>query len=272
MSNSNFDSAVNFLQNALNAAIFSSGEKPQADAGGPPEPQRQPSPLLPGFEPPPAVPSEPPPVAAGPAEPPAAADPFAPPPEACAPPLPGMVTESQDPPPVIHHRLGKSSMELHPPAQKRSALLARAERDGNVRKPFRLNAVAVLGFLSGLLGLGLAVACVGLFGTSDAPTEKAPPEIPFALLPDTADPSLWDTVAGMSGEIDGIPLRFERGIATGNGITFKLQFDFCRSGSDIYAKVAGDKTYVVRLDGQGRITRSYPAPRNNRPLKALFGK
>ena len=99
-----------------------------------------------------------------------------------------------------------------------------------------------------------------------------PDGIPLALLPDTADPDLWETVADMTGEIDGTHLSFKRGIATANGTVYKAVLDFCRGGDRIYARVDGPKRYVVCLDGQGRIVKTYRAPGNNKPLKAIFGK
>jgi len=99
-----------------------------------------------------------------------------------------------------------------------------------------------------------------------------PDGIPVELLPDTADPGLWETVASLSGEINGEPLQFKRGIALADGICYRVQFDFCSSGSDIYVKVVADKTYIVRADTQGKIIKAYPAPRNGKPLKELFGR
>jgi len=272
MSNNTFNRAVDFLQGALNAATSSASEPSKADSPESSAPQSQSAKdsLLPGFEPPPsALPhkQEDAPEAA-----PAEADPFTPPPEAVAPPLPGMVTPPEPPSPVVHHKAEKTSLELHPPAQKRAA---RAAKDAGTKQSaalLKLNPTAALGALSGLLGLGLVVACVCLLSSPEAPVETTPPDIPLALLPETADPELWETVAGMSGEIDGVPLQFERGLATGNGTAYRLQLDFCRSGSDIYAKVVGDRPYVVRLDALGKITKSYPAPKNNRPLKDIFGR
>jgi len=277
MSNSSFNRAVSFLQNALDTATFSAARESADDAADTPEPRplREADSLLPGFEPPPST--APAGLGTAPAEPPetpAVADPFTPPPEASAPPLPGMATTPPEPPPtVVHHQAEKSPLELHPPAQRRAAALA--ARGAGRTKPatrFSFNATAVLGVLSGVLGIALIAACIGLLDSPETP-EKAPSsDIPLALLPETADPELWDTVAAMSGEIDGVPLRFERGLATANGTTYRLQLDFCRSGSDIYAKVAGDKLYVVRLDARGTITKAYPAPKNNRPLRDIFSR
>jgi len=234
------------------------------------------SPLLPGFEPSSAPVTE---ETEGPSaetvEDPAPRDPFTPPPEADAPPLPGL-TEAPigRPPPVVHYTArNATSLELRPPAKKRAALAAQATQNAETRKPvIRFNTTVALAALSGVLGVGLIVACICLAISPEPPVANAPAGIPLALLPETADPALWEIVAGMSGEIDGVPLQFEHGLANGEGITYKVLLDFCSSGSDIYAKVAGEKTYVVRLDGQGRILKAYPAPKNNKPLKTLFSR
>jgi len=255
MSNSDLNRAVSFLQGAPDAATSSADAEKQSSASENAEPQPKPEagPLLPGFEP-------------------SAAD--LPPANADAP-FPEMDTLLPEPPiPVTHIRAKTvASLELHPPAKKRAALAAAAEqnvRDQKSKPDFRFSATVALAALSGVLGIALIVACVSLARTPAAEATSA--DIPLALLPETADASLWDIVAGMSGEINGVHLQFERGIASGNGISYRLQLDFCRNGADIYAKVSGDRMYVVRLDGQGKITKAYPAPKNNRPLKSIFGE
>lgn len=101
-------------------------------------------------------------------------------------------------------------------------------------------------------------------------TQAEPDGIPLTLLPDTADPDLWETVSNMSGAIDGVCLEFKRGIATANGTVYRVLLDFCRNGKSIFAKVEGAKRHVVELDGQGHILKAYPAPKNDKPLKGIF--
>lgn len=103
--------------------------------------------------------------------------------------------------------------------------------------------------------------------------EAEPDGLPLALLPETADASLWDTVAGMSGTIDGVPLQFRRGIAEANGKTYKVCLDFCRSKGTIYVRVAGNgKWWVAQVAADGKIVKAYPARANAKPLKDVFGK
>jgi len=108
--------------------------------------------------------------------------------------------------------------------------------------------------------------------TVEKEVQVEPDGIPLALLPESAEQDLWETVANMSGEIDGTALSFKRGIASANGAVYKVVLDFCRGGESIYVRVNGPKRYVVCLNGQGKIVKAYPAPKNNRPLKEIFGK
>ncbi|MGN0833866.1 MAG: hypothetical protein ACI4RD_09505 [Kiritimatiellia bacterium] len=102
---------------------------------------------------------------------------------------------------------------------------------------------------------------------------QAEPEgIPLALLPDTADASVWNVVANMSGTIGGTPLAFRRGIARVNGIDYKVCLDFCRSGSNVYVRIAGPAAWIVQVNADGRILRAYPAPKNNRPLRDILAR
>jgi len=276
MNTNSFDRAVNFLQGALNAATHSANKGVKPDAPGAAESQNstEQDSILPGFEPPPATPSLPnendtPKATAG-------GDPFTPPSEAIAPPLPGFVTASAPPPPQTSALLpGKATkLELHPPAKRRAALAASQAQHATQKPKIHIDKTTALAALSGFLGISLIVALICLASSPAEPAEKAQNDIPLALLPDSADPSLWTTVSSMSGEIDNTILTFERGMATdANGIVYKLHLDFCRNGADIYAKVSGGRNaYVVRLDDTGKIKKAYPAPKNNKPLKEIFGK
>lgn len=99
-----------------------------------------------------------------------------------------------------------------------------------------------------------------------------PDGIPLALLPSTADADAWNIVANMSGTLGGTPLVFRRGIARVNGIDYKVCLDFCRNGGDVYVRIAGPSSWILRVRPDGKIIRAYPAPKNNRPLKALFAR
>lgn len=100
--------------------------------------------------------------------------------------------------------------------------------------------------------------------------QSEPDGIPLALLPDTADASAWAVVANMSGTIGGTPIAFRRGIARVNGIDYKVCLDFCRSGSNVYVRIAGPAAWIVQVNADGRILRAYPAPKHGRPLKDIF--
>lgn len=99
-----------------------------------------------------------------------------------------------------------------------------------------------------------------------------PDGIPFALLPDYADPSLWDTVTCMSGTINGVELQFKRGVAEANGTTYKIGLDFCRSGNNIYVRVTGNGNWVAQVNADGKILRTFPVKSGNKPLKEIFAK
>jgi len=97
-----------------------------------------------------------------------------------------------------------------------------------------------------------------------------PDGLPLDLLPASADASLWPVVANMSGTIDGARLTFRRGLARNDGVVYKVCLDFCCSGTNIYARVTGRSTWVVMLDLEGNIVRTYRSPKSNKPLKDIF--
>ena len=117
--------------------------------------------------------------------------------------------------------------------------------------------------------LTVVIACKAISPrviTETVPVE--PDGIPFALLPQSADASLWDIVSTMHGTINGEELTFNHG-RTEDG-TYKLALDFCRSGNDIYAKVIGNGLWVVKLAPDGTILKAYPTRPTAKPLKDIF--
>lgn len=163
-----------------------------------------------------------------------------------------------------------------PAASRQSA--DEAAQDGGPCPPIRrrdLGRFACFVGVAALAVIAVAAAVRLLYpcGSAPAAVQGARPEpdgVPLALLPDTADASAWDVVANMSGTIGGTPIAFRRGIARVNGIDYKLCLDFCRSGSDIYARIAGPAAWIVQVNADGRILRAYPAPKHGRPLKDIF--
>lgn len=92
------------------------------------------------------------------------------------------------------------------------------------------------------------------------------------LVLEPGDLSAWNTAARMHGRIDGVDLQFDSGIAEAGGLTYKVALDFCVNGETTFVKVAcGDKAWVACVDKTGTIAKTYPAPRNGKSLKALFG-
>ena len=99
-----------------------------------------------------------------------------------------------------------------------------------------------------------------------------PDGIPLALLPETADAALWETVANMSGTIGGNAVQFKRGLAESSGTTYKVCLDFCRNGEKVFVKVVGNGNWVAQVGADGKIVKAYPARANSKPLKDIFGK
>lgn len=127
--------------------------------------------------------------------------------------------------------------------------------------------------ISCVTAIVLASACLLMSPRVVTETVQLEPDgIPLALLPDTADPDVWDVVSVMNGVINGTPVQFVRGIAETENETFKVCLDFCRSGEDIYAKVCGKKDWVVKVAPDGTIQKAYPSRANAKPLKELFAK
>lgn len=120
-----------------------------------------------------------------------------------------------------------------------------------------------------------------------------------ALLLKGEDASCWRKVANMKGMIDGHDLDFNYGLAIaevpvkrdeyGNTnepiILFKVQNDYYEEDGFVYAKVIGDRpsycympcsytppTYVVKVDGFGKIVRWYPYPKSAKTLKELLAR
>ena len=94
--------------------------------------------------------------------------------------------------------------------------------NGNER-PRRLGRFAFLAAIAVLAGVSMAAALRVIKPRTVIreievvrETQAEPDGIPLALLPDTADPDLWETVSNMSGTIGGVPLEFKRGIASAN--------------------------------------------------------
>jgi len=96
--------------------------------------------------------------------------------------------------------------------------------------------------------------------------------VPIALLPDTADASLWPVIADMSGLIDGKPVFFKRGIAATSDGDYKVCLDFCRKDGAVFVRVQGNGAWVVKVSPEGKIEKAYRAPRGGKPLKELFAQ
>jgi len=112
------------------------------------------------------------------------------------------------------------------------------------------------------------------------------------------DAVYWNKVANMKGIIDGHALEFQFGLATVDLpetknefgydeeplLLFKVQDDFYSNSGFIYAKVIGDRpgycympcsyeppTYVVKVDGMGKIVNWYPYRKRTKTLTELLG-
>jgi len=249
MSNKDFNRAANFLQGALNAAIFEAARKRNLP---PPEnhevkPVIPSGPMLPGFE---------------------GMEPRAPETASVA---------GAEPPPAPDAIISRAVPATEAPADE-AGFSASSPACPSVAPAFDIRKAAALAGLVAAVGLVIVAACKLIPARTvvrevEKEVQAEPDGVPLALLPDAADPRLWNTVSEMTGSIDGVEVAFRRGLARGsNGVTYRLQLDFCRTGNDIYAKVVGDKAYVVKLNPLGEIVKAYPAPRNNKPLKAIFGR
>lgn len=258
--NNDFDRAVNFLQGALNAAAFEVAKEQQA-----------------AKEPEPVVAKEPP-VAKAPVITVSGNTPKIAPEEPSVPPvannpLSGDQLELQLGPLPEPEELSKPEDEPIPESTTVSVDNQPTSQTASVSLN-RLVAGILVAFCTVVAGVAACKLISPRTITQEVVKEVQiePDGIPFALLPDTADATLWETVSNLHGKIGNAELQFKRGLAEANGTVYKVCLDFCQSKGDLYVKIAGNGFWVVRASSDGTIIKAYPAKSNGKPLKEIFKK
>ena len=150
---------------------------------------------------------------------------------------------------------------MPPPAEEPAACTCARKTDTVSRKAAALTAAASLG-----LGVILAL----LLTPAPAPASHDAC-LPADLVLSAEDLPAWQTAATMHGTLDGNDLRFSAGKAEANGTAYTVALDFCVNGDTTYVKVNGNGAWIACVNKTGEITKSYPAPKNGKPLKDIFG-